>query len=249
MAHVVTSQDEYNAAIAALNGAWGIIEIRSPRGVWIQVGSEADSATVRAWGSATVRAWGSATVRAWGSATVEASGSATVEAWGSATVHGRHRSKINASKFVAVHLHSKNVSVEGGIVIDVTEVDATAASWCDYHGLQVEDGKAVLYKAVNDLWSTSRGFIYKPGRTVTAPDWRDTDECGGGLHFSPSAAQAKTYNTSATRFVAVAVDLADLRPISNSNVAKAKARSCTVLHEVDINGKPVPVEARDEVPA
>ena len=88
----VTTQAELDAALAE---HVDIININSPRGVWLTI-SDSGSATVRAWGSATVRASGSATVRASDSATVRASGSATVEAWGSATVRASGSATVEA---------------------------------------------------------------------------------------------------------------------------------------------------------
>ena len=198
------------------------------------------SATVRASGSATVEAWDSATVEASGSATVEASGSATVRAWGSATVEAWDSATVRASSHVAVHLHSGRATVAGGVLIDHTTIDLTdPQTWCDYHGVPVVDGIATLHKAVGDDWSTDRGTDYSPGSLPEAPDWRDDHECGGGLHFSPHPRQSRSYYLKATRYLAVGVALADLRPIAGGT-PKAKApRVVIACREVDIDGKEV----------
>ena len=215
----VRTQGELDAALA--DPAVSSVIIDSPRGVWLQV-----------TGSATVRAWGSATVEASGSATVEASDSATVEASDSATVE--------ASSHVAVHLHSGRATVAGGVLIDHTTIDLTdPQTWCDYHGVPVVDGIATLHKAVGDDWSTDRGTDYSPGSLPEAPDWRDDHECGGGLHFSPHPRQSRSYYPEATRYLALGVALADLRPIAGST-PKAKApRVVVACREVDIDGKEV----------
>jgi hypothetical protein len=179
-----------------------------------------------------VEAYGSATVRACDSATVRACDSATVRACDSATVR--------ASSHVAVHLHSGRVQLDGGVLIDHTAVnELDAATWCTYHGVLVEDGIATVYKAVDERWSTDRGTDYSPGSLPDCPDWTDNNECGGGLHFSPSPTQAQAYHPSATRFVAVGISVADLRPIVGST-AKCKAprvvRACV---EVDAFGRVV----------
>jgi hypothetical protein len=214
------------------------------------------SATVRAYGSATVRASDSATVRAYGSATVTASDfatvtasdsatvtacdSATVRAYGSATVTAYGSATVRATPKVAVHLHSASVKVSGGVVIDVSKPLTDPTDWADYHGVTVSKaGVATLYKAVRDNFQSYHGMSYAPGTKPSAPDWRDDDECGRGLHFSPSPTQALAYDDEATRFLAVGVKLADLRPLSGGT-AKCKAprvvRACV---EVDIDGKPV----------
>ncbi|MCZ7376516.1 DUF7666 domain-containing protein [Micromonospora sp. WMMC250] len=203
-----------------------------------------DSATVRASGSATVRASGSATVRAYGSATVEAYGSATVRASGTSSVHAHYRATVTAGSHVAVHLHSGQGTVTGGVIIDVTQLDLTTpAAWCDHNGLTITDGTVVLYKALEADLTAGREYgkptVYTVGETVTCDDWADTDDCGGGLHFSPTPHQAAQYCYSATRWLAVEVDVATLRPITGGGTPKAKAPSCRVLREVDAFGREV----------
>jgi hypothetical protein len=198
------------------------------------------SATVRAYGSATVRAYGSATVRAYGSATVRAYDTATVRAYGSATVRAYDTATVEASTHVAVHLHSARAVVTGGVLIDITALDLNdPATWCGYRGVQVHDGAALLYKAVNASLAAGHEYgrptTYTVGSDVTADDWRDDHQCGGGLHVSPSADQAKQYRPEGetdTRYLRVAVALTDLRPIGD----KAKARTVRVLAEVDAAG-------------
>ncbi|MGN6245155.1 MAG: DUF7666 domain-containing protein [Motilibacteraceae bacterium] len=163
-----------------------------------------------------------------------ASGSATVSASGSATVH--------AGSHTAVHLRSARATIDGGVLIDHTTLNLTApADWCDYHGVQVTDGNALLYKAVNANLTSDHGTTYPLGETVTAPDWRDTYECGNGLHFGPTPHHADAYHSGhdGTRYLAVHVPLQVLRPITDGGTAKCKAQSCTVLHEVDVAGRPV----------
>ncbi|OKI47261.1 DUF7666 domain-containing protein, partial [Micromonospora sp. CB01531] len=192
-------------------------------------------------GSATVEASGSATVEASGSATVRASGSATVRASGTSSVHAHHDATVTAGSHVAVHLHSGQATVTGGVVIDITQLDlSTAAVWCDHHGIPVTDGKAVLYKALGDDLTAGQDYgkptVYAIGETVTCDDWADNADCGGGLHFSPTPHMASQYASSATRWLAVEVDVATLRPI-DGGTPKAKAPGCRVLREVDAFGR------------
>jgi hypothetical protein len=234
---VVKTQAELDAALADADVDW--IEIRSEPGVWLTVRAYG-SATVRAYGSATVRATGSATVTATGSATVRATGSATVTATDSATVRATGSATVTAASKVAVHLHSGYAKVAGGVLIDHTASLDDPHDWADYHGVQVDDdGVATLYKAVRDNWLSSWGTSHEPGSTPEAPDWRDNGVCGHGLHFSPTPSQALAYDSHATRFLAVGVDIATLRPL-NGGAAKCKAprvvRACV---EVDIDGNEV----------
>ncbi len=166
---------------------------------------------------------------------MRASGSATVRAYDSATVE--------ASSHVAIHLHSGYARVEGGVVIDHLAVDEQdPATWCAYHGVKVAEGIATVFKAVGDEWTTDRGTDYSPGSTPDCPDWVANNSCGGGLHFSPTPTQSATYFRGATRYVAVGVELAELRPITDGGVAKCKApRAATPCVEVDVFGRAVEV--------
>ena len=254
----VTSQAELDKALA--DGV-GEILIVSPADVWIELrdtGSATvwayDSATVWAYGSATVwasgsatvmaydsatvRVYGSATVRAYGSATVRAYESATVRAYDSATVWAYGSATVQASKYVAVRLHSARVTLDGGVLIDLTQLDLTdPTTWCDYHGVTVTDGIAEVFKAVNDQWTTDRGTNYQPGSLPTAPDWKPTRECGHGLHFCARPAVSKDqYFPAATRFVRVGVRLDEMVCLGDKIKAPRVVSPCT---EVDIHGQVV----------
>jgi hypothetical protein len=201
-----------------------------------------DSATVRAYGSATVRAYDSATVTASDSATVTAYDSATVTAYGSATVTASDSATVRAGTHVAVHLHSKRATVEGGVVIDITDLDLdNPATWAAYKGLDVTDGKAIVYKAVDAALNAGHRWTltaYPIGGTVEAPDWQSDDKCGHGLHFSPHPHLAHGYYTGEPgqeRYLACEIDLTETVILDD----KVKARACRVVHEVDIHGRQV----------
>jgi hypothetical protein len=199
------------------------------------------SSTVRAYGSSTVTACGSSTVRAYDSSTVTAYGSSTVRAYGSSTVTAYGSSTVTASSHTAVHLHSGRANITGGVLIDHTAVDQSApATWASYHGAQLANEDTVtVYKAVRTDLRSGHGALYTIGAEVTCDDWRDTNECGNGLHFSPSPAQALSYDFQATRFLECTVNLSDLRPLTDSGTAKAKTRRAFVVREVDIAGRPI----------
>ena len=224
----VTNQAEADQAVTD-----GVdFDIVSPRGVWIELTTT---------GSATVTASGSATVRAFGSATVTASGSATVRAFDSATVTASGSATVTAGTHVAVHLHSKRVTLEGGVVIDVTDLDLTdPGTWAAHKGADVTDGKAIVYKAVDQ--NLVAGQQYRPttytiGETVEATDWKSTAVCGNGLHFSPHPHLAEGYfnGTGQPRFLACEIDLTETVVLDD----KVKARACRVLYEVDVHARTI----------
>jgi hypothetical protein len=250
MTRNVTSQSELDAALA---DEADVIYIESPAGVWLRL-LASGSSHVEAWGCSHVVAWGSSHVVArdsshvvaldsshvvaWGSSHVVARGSSHVVAWGSSHVEARGSSHVEARPLVAVHLHSVRAHVEGGVVIDVASIDQSdPQTWTDMQGVTVTDGHAVVYKAVDGDLRSGRGMAYPLGATVTAKDWKPTDECGYGLHFGPSPRHAREYHRGATRFLACSIPLAAAKGITDGGPAKIKAQSCVVLHEVDIDGK------------
>ena len=200
-----------------------------------------DSAVVEARGSSHVEAWGSSHVEAWESSHVEAWESSHVEADGAASLRVFDRVSGKAGRQVVIQRHSKLTKIDGGIQIDV-ELPATAADWCAWHGVKVVDGVAMVYKCVNDDFRSKRGGDYTPGTIPAAPDWDGgAKECGGGYHFSPSAAATRQF-ASGPKFLACPVALTDMRApkLDDSYANKIKAaKCCGPVVEVDIYGKPV----------
>jgi len=186
------------------------IYIESPDGVWLRL---VDS------GSAHVVAWGSAHVEAWDSAHVEA-----------------------ATKYVGVHLHSQLVQLDGnGTIIDCTDIDLTdPAQWCEFHGVEMVDGIAYVFKAVNQQWTTDRGIDYQPGSTPEAPDWDPSwRDCGKGLHFCDHPIRSLGFlggPASEARFLKVGVRLDEMVPLGDKVRAWRVVVPCV---EVDRYGKPV----------
>jgi hypothetical protein len=224
----------------ALKESVNYIYIDSPEGVWITLRDyDRDSSHVEAWGSSHVEAWGSSHVEAWGSSHVVARDSSHVVAWGSSHVEAWDSSHVEARPLVAVHLHSARAEVEGGVVIDITAIDQTdPQTWCDMQGAEAKGGTALVYKAVDDNLTSGYGTTYPLGETVVAKDWNGKPNCGGGLHFGPTPRHARSYNLSATRYLACQIPLKHAKGITEGGgTAKVKARECVVLYEVDIDGK------------
>ena len=208
------------------------IIIDSPDGVWLEVHTRR-YLDVRAYGSSTVQAYESSTVRAYESSTVQAYGSSTVQ----------------AGSFVAVHLFSAQVTINGGVIIDITTINnSDAKQWVDYHGAEINGDEVLLYKALSgDLVSgkTYDSRIEWPtSGVVSCDDWEPTNECGGGLHLSPHPHQAACYcEPEAERMLLCSVKLEDIYPIPTYYAPKCKVPSVTVLREVALDGGELKEEA------
>ena len=201
-----------------------------------------DHATVMACGYVSVTAYDDATVKACDCVSVTAYDDATVMACGRAYVDAYGSATVKAGMCVPVHVYSKAVAHQGGVVIDMTAIDANdPETWCAMHLVEVdEDGQAHLYKALDADLNAGHYYRlthYPIGHVVDdTANWVDNNRCGNGLHVSPTPWLAKTYYKEASRFVEVCCPVEELRPIDE---AKAKAPRLRVLREVTVDGSPV----------
>jgi hypothetical protein len=230
----VRSQAEFDACIADGNIAIVIgcsVEAR-------------ENSSVEAWGNSSVVARGNSSVEARGNSSVVAWENSSVEAWGYVFIRLFRALRIRASIGVVIMRHDEaKAEIEGDATIVERSLPTTAEEWCTYHGIEVKDGVAVLYKALGDDFQSPHGGDYKPGTTPVASDWDDgRRECGGGLHFSPTPAMARSFKADATKYVACPVSLADMRsPQSGDQYPeKIKAKGvCAPCYECDKSGKAI----------
>lgn len=129
--------------------------------------------------------------------------------------------------------------IEGGraLVIDLS----TPQKWCEFYGVKVEDGKALLFKGVKSDFKSERGGNYTPGTTPICDEWDGGErECGEGYHVSPSPVMTKEFCTP-EKFIAGWVNLADMAVHPNGDYPqKCKIhRYAGPVWECDIDGNPV----------
>ena len=154
--------------------------------------------------------------------------------------------RVIAAATVAIVILGGTPTIEGGGFIQRRDI-STAQGWCDWFGVEVKDGHALLFKVVDKHFRThQRGFAYEPGATPAAPDWDGGKrECGGGLHFSPSPGHADFFADRAPqsdrRYVACVVLVAEMAVHPDGSYPeKVKApRVALPCWEVDRKGKPV----------
>ncbi len=190
-----------------------------------------------AWGSSQprVEAWESSQPR------VEARGSEAlkVSAWGYVQLSILGKVIAKASAKVAVLVDGTAAKVTGGRVTRVKR--STAQEWCDYYGVKVERGIAILYKSVHQdyLNGHNRSFSWKPGTVPECKDWDAKVECGSGLHFSPSPEMAREFFSDNPRYLACPVRLKDIVVHPDGEYPqKVKAKKCAgPIWECDIDGE------------
>lgn len=189
-----------------------------------------------------------ATVRCMGDGHFVLRGSSSAELRESSSAVLWESSRATASRFVAVQIHGSNCRVDGGVQIQIPDI-TTAKLWCEWHGVPINCGVAILYKGVGDTYLSPRGGDYTPGTIPTAPDWDGGKaECGGGLHFSPRPSATRRYASSATKYVACPVRVKDIVvhfPADYPDKVKAPG-CCAPVYEVGIDGKPLPMPTTTE---
>ena len=200
-----------------------------------------DNTSVSTWGSASARAVGEARVEARESSFVEAGGRARVRALGASIVRARGRAAIDALDHVSVTVHGPGVEVTGGTVTRAP-FPANAEEWCEFYGVEVRNGIATLFKAVDRDFNSYHGMSYAPGSQPRAPDWDGGErECGGGIHLSPDPALAVPRTYGATRFVACPVRLAEIvtHPGGDYPDTVKAPGVCAPVYEVDEQGRTI----------
>jgi len=195
-------------------------------GDWVAMGSS----HVVAMGSSHVVARDSSHVVAWDSSHVVARDSSHVVAWDSSHVEAY-------SPYVSIHAKSSTALLSGGYIVGNKPL--TPDKWLRACGISIKRGKAILFKSLKEDWTTQNNVSYKLGETTIAPDWDASfdGECGKGLHFSPTVAQARTFR-DAGLFIACEVAVKDMAilPAFAQYPDKIRARACKVLYQVNEKG-------------
>ena len=266
----VTTQAELDATIAAgntpvcISGAFvlkigsAILKGSSSAVLWGSSSAELrESSRAVLLGSSSAVLWESSSAELWESSSAELRGSSSAELWesssavlwesSSAVLWGAAQALIHsalsiiAGKFNALTLMpGVKCKIKGGIKIRIKQT--TPREWCEFHGVPIKNGVATVYKAVGDDFKSPHGTDYSPGTSPEAADWDGgKEECGGGLHFSPTPRMAREYNSSAVKYLGCPVKLSEMSfKYSAANTPKCKAkRVFGKCFEVDIDGKPV----------
>ena len=189
-----------------------------------------ENASAELWENASAELRENASAELWGNASAEASGNVFLRVFSAL--------KIVASASVIILMHGKSESITGGQRIQAKQIK-TVKDWCELYGVPIVGGVVILYKGVNDQFTTDKGCYYTPGTIPTAPDWDGgKEECGGGLHFSPCPQMTLEFYIHATKFVGCPISIKDIVVHPNGTYPqKVKAKGCCgPVFEVDRKG-------------
>ena len=163
------------------------------------------------------------------SAHVVARESAYVEARGSAHV-------VAQSPYVMIVVKEPTVTAKGRII---GSHKIKARQWLQLCGVPIRKGKVILYKSVSKNFQTRNNVSFVPETQHKAPDWDSTylKECGCGIHYCPSVAQAKEFRDENT-YVACEVNVSDIAdlPAFAQYPDKIRARGGFTLYQCDEKG-------------
>jgi len=113
----------------------------------------------------------------------------------------------------------------------------TAEEYCDFYGIKIVDGKAIVYKAIRNDWKNfwDQSFTYEVGKSYTANCDPNRDvQCSHGLHVSHMAwaiVFGRQYRDF--RIIECAVPLSKIVVPKNTD-GKVRTSELTVLREVPI---------------
>jgi len=146
--------------------------------------------------------------------------------------------RIRAAHHAVVILEGVSPELQPGPGVRVMRRDPfrhDLDSFRQAHGLVPEKGELLLYKVVRmnfkDIWTNS--IVYRPGTTITCPDWDPDPERqdGGGLYLSGTPEDARRQYFSG-RLLLCAVKPEDL-VVHPDTITEVRCRQVRVLEEVD----------------
>ncbi len=194
---------------------------------------------VEAMGQSHVEAMGQSHVVAMEQSHVEAREQSHVVARGQSHVVAWEQSHVQCrSPYACVILKSITAKCIGRHIGDKPITPKEYLVAC---GVEIKNQFVTLYKSVrtDQISFHEPGLKYDIGKETIALDWdaESKDECGKGLHLSPTVGQARSFNDAGT-YLACRVKLQDMAslPAYAKYPDKIRARACTPLYRVDEDG-------------
>ena len=143
-----------------------------------------------------------------------------------------HSADLSSANLSYANLSSANLSSANLHSANIDGRPLTIDQWCDIFDMPtIGKGLRVGFKRIPNDRITGRKYNngehlieWQSNKWIEAPDWNDAENCGGGLHLSPTAAMTRYYS-SEPLCIAVAFDPKDAVMIGD----KLKVRRCKVL--------------------
>ena len=143
---------------------------------------------VEADGHVFVRTRDAASAKVTGYVSVKAEGRSNITAYGNTSIVAYDESSIKAEGPVQIIVGYKFVKLDVDDKVSVVLAYDTPEEYCNFYGVKVRDGKAILYKAVDSSYRSfyDPNFKYTIGAEITevCDESRDV-VCSTGLHVSP----------------------------------------------------------------
>jgi hypothetical protein len=194
-----------------------------------------DNSSVLALGNSSVEAWDNSSVEAWGNSSVKALDNSSVVALDNSVVEAWDNSVVEAWGNVQVCKYSDFVSISTQGNARIVILPKTPQEYCEFYGVTVKDGHAILYKAVSPTYSSfyDSEFVYEPGEKKEVNCDPSTDRmCSHGMHVSHllwALDYGRYYNEF--KILECAVPLDKIVVPTNTD-GKVRTSELTVLREV-----------------
>ena len=174
---------------------------------WIVIAAENETLTVRrryrnsvvAWDNSSVVAWGNSSVVArenssvvaWDNSSVEARDNSSVVAWDNSSVVAMGNGRIKAAGNAQVLDFNRKNNIEICGNARIVYNPSTIEEWANFSGIEIKNGKILLYKAVHKIGGRyisdfDKNFQYKVGVDVESKGFCSdpNKDCGNGIHLS-----------------------------------------------------------------
>ncbi len=203
----------------------------------------------RAWGNSSVEARENSSVVARGNSSVVARENSSVVAWENSSVKIVERAFRGivtlfafAAVWVPIELRNPKIHKKADTATIITY---SLLPYLERNGVEIKDGKVVLYKRVSSDFKTQEETkdetLWLPGTTVVHPNWGNLNkECGEGKYHACSRPYFcdEFRSKKDDRYVAIEVKVADLHEWKDNPQYPYKIafRECIVLYECNKMG-------------
>ena len=196
-------------------------------------------------GNSSVVAWENSSVEAWENSSVVAWGNSSVEAWGNSGIHNQSEltSLILAGYSVVWLIKKAKSLVKNSKTVTVITPPpiSTNEEWLDNQGVEIKDGKVILFKRVSSDFKTQEKTKNETnwtiGNLIEHSNYNPkTRECGEGKFHACSRPYFcdEFRNQKDDKYIAIEIKVEDLYCWTHANYThKIAFRAGKVLYQCD----------------
>ena len=241
-----------NSSVVAWENSSVVARENSSVEAWGNSSVEAwGDSSVEAWGNSSVVAWENSSVVAWENSSVEAWENSSVEAWGNSGIHNQSEltSLILAGYSVVWLIKKAKSLVKNSKTVTVITPPpiSTNEEWLDNQGVEIKDGKVILFKRVSSDFKTQEKTKNETnwtiGNLIEHSNYNPkTQECGEGKFHACSRPYFcdEFRNQKDDKYIAIEIKVEDLYCWPSASYPyKIAFRAGEILYQCDRKGNKI----------